>query len=30
MREGASIAAHTLRGGDSHGGGASVDLGEKE
>lgn len=30
MREGASIAAHTLRSGDSHGGGASVDLGEKE
>ncbi len=29
-REGASILTHTLRGGDSQGGGASVDLDEKE
>ena len=30
MSHGASVAAHTLRGGDSHGGGASVDTSEKE
>jgi type IV secretion system protein TrbL len=30
VREGASMLTHTLPGGDSHGGGASVDLGEKE
>ncbi|MGJ3650071.1 P-type conjugative transfer protein TrbL [Sphingomonas trueperi] len=30
MSHGASVAAHTLRGGDSHGGGASVDTSEKD
>jgi len=30
MSHGASVAAHTLRGGDSHGGGTSVDTSEKE
>jgi type IV secretion system protein TrbL len=27
---GATIAAHTLKSGDSHGGGASPDISEKE
>ncbi|AMK18297.1 MULTISPECIES: P-type conjugative transfer protein TrbL [Sphingobium] len=30
MSHGASVAAHTLRGGDSHGGGSSVDTSEKD
>jgi len=30
ISHGASVATHTLRGGDSHGGGASVDTSEKD
>jgi len=30
ISHGASIAAHTLKSGDSHGGGASVDTSEKD
>jgi type IV secretion system protein TrbL len=30
LTHGASIAAHTLKSGDSHGGGASVDTSEKD
>ncbi len=30
MTHGATVAAHTLRGGDGGGGGASVDLSQKD